>query len=599
MAVALLAVACVAAWFYFSSSRRHYRAEELLPAETLLFLDIPNTASSRQRFAGTALGKIWAEPEVQAFIEQPLRTFRQTWEQNSEGRTIVQNILRMLATARGEAFLACTDVSISPGLNVTLIAGFDPGDQRKQAEQALERLMIQCRIEYPNAVLEERKFESETYQVWSPSKKVKIAFARVGNFFLFSRGEEPLQQAILRAQGKRKDRLAGAPSFAARRTQSVGSDALMFLNLQPLVERIKLLASFQPGLREQIDSMLPFQTLLGASSFKDGGIEDHLWTVIPGARQNQLSTFQKCDRSSLKATSADAILYATINLDLSKWYGDLKKRLGPNGDAILNETLAKALGPSPMRGIQLDEDILGLMGPELTFLLEWNESSGIAPSLIVQTHDAAKSRAAVEKLFVMLEPKWLEALKKEGAHSPSPGRATGNTGTQNPSKSRIYSLKSAGLDGKSFSPAFAVTDSWVIISLSAASVEKALSTLEGRTPSLATRPEFQTASSRFTKEGYLFIYCDPKRLFEPLYKLVDWAVSLAGRKEPGVGKYVDLSKLPRNETISRHLFPSVHVQGLESNGTHQSSFGPISLSGLTLGGLGAAISQAEKETSSR
>ena len=209
----------------------------------------------------------------------------------------------------------------------------------------------------------------------------------------------------------------------------------------------------------------------------------------------------------------------------------------------------------------------------------------------MQLRDSAKFEMTMEKFFQTLETSCVSSPGK------SSNRDAKISEKQKPPKSRVHSLKGVGAN-KDLSLSFAVTDSWAILSFSPSSVEKVLQTLEGRQPGLADQSEFQAASSRLKSDGYLFIYCDQKRLFERAYRLAGLMASFANRMTPDLKNHVDLSKLPRSGTVAQHLFPSVYAQGLDRNGTWQSSFGPINLSGLSLGLTGAILSQAEKEVPS-
>ena len=73
IAVLLLLIAVVtAALIYFTFGKPAPRAASLLPESTLAFIDIPDLSKSRTEFAKTEFYALWHEPEVQAFLAQPL-----------------------------------------------------------------------------------------------------------------------------------------------------------------------------------------------------------------------------------------------------------------------------------------------------------------------------------------------------------------------------------------------------------------------------------------------------------------------------------------------------------------------------------------------
>ena len=74
-AIIVLAAIAAGAFVFLKHSEPHRpRAAELAPAETVFFAQLPDIARSAQRFGKTSLHAIWMEPEVQTFLEQPLRT---------------------------------------------------------------------------------------------------------------------------------------------------------------------------------------------------------------------------------------------------------------------------------------------------------------------------------------------------------------------------------------------------------------------------------------------------------------------------------------------------------------------------------------------
>jgi hypothetical protein len=56
---------------------------------------------------------------------------------------------------------------------------------------------------------------------------------------------------------------------------------------------------------------------------------------------------------------------------------------------------------------------------------------------------------------------------------------------------------------------------------------------------------------------------------------------------PSIGKMMDINKMPKPETISRHLPPIVLSQKRTTDGTLIESSGPVSMSEFLLIGAGA------------
>jgi len=559
------------AWFFFFREPPFHRAEELLPSHTIVFFDLPHTGASREQFRLTALGKIWAEPELKAFWEKPRQAIQKSVSVKDYPLPIFREILDMLATADGEAFMAITDIGIIPRLDVAVLIGFDPGKRRKEAEAALDQLIARCRAEYPSASVEERDYESVRYHVWNFSSSLKIAFAHVGNFLLFSHGEGPIQQAIARACATTEDCLKDAPLFASQRSKLAGADVALFLNPQAL------LGKFQLAL-QSLGADLPIQSFLGTSTFKDRGVEDHWWWTVPPAKQAEigLADFKKCQCATLKAAGSDALIYAAMNFDLSTWFDRLLPGLDRSGLDSLRQQIQWLLKFLEAQGFRLREDLMPQLGPEMAFIMEWKATS-LSPqiSILIETRNPAAIRTAIEKLFRLV------------GNQQSTAQAPFDI-TTGPLNIPVLSLNLPGVY-REINPSFAVFEGFAILSLDRASLETVIQTLSGHNERLSSRKEFQKLDARFEKDYCQIVYCDQRRLFERAYNLLSGMASFAPLMFPETRNYMDPAKLPRTDNISRHLFPSIWIASAGTNGFHQASFGPVSFQSLVLGTAGAGL----------
>ena len=119
----LLIVVVTAALIFFTFGKPAPRAASLLPESTLAFLDIPDLSKSRMEFAKTEFYALWHEPEMQAFLAQPLAALREV--SVSAGAPRDADTIGGLAfdAMQGEVFLAVTHVTIFPVFNPGLVLG--------------------------------------------------------------------------------------------------------------------------------------------------------------------------------------------------------------------------------------------------------------------------------------------------------------------------------------------------------------------------------------------------------------------------------------------------------------------------------------------
>src|ERR1700690_2180992 len=151
IAVLLVLIAVVtAALIYFSLGKPAPRAASLLPDSTLAFLDIPDLSKSRTEFTKTEFYALWHEPEVQAFLAQPLAALRDV-SASAGAPTDADTIGSLVFNAmQGGDFRAVTHVTIFPVFNPGLVAGVDVRTKRIEAAAGLYQLESQLKKTYPN-----------------------------------------------------------------------------------------------------------------------------------------------------------------------------------------------------------------------------------------------------------------------------------------------------------------------------------------------------------------------------------------------------------------------------------------------------------------
>lgn len=577
--VLLLLIAAGAAWFFWLRQTPRYRAEEILPANTLALIDLPDARASRERFRGTAISRILAEPEVRRCLEKPAAALREAIQRDPATVPILRELLKLCGTAEGEVFIALTDISISPNWNAEVLVGFDPGAQRQEAEAAFEALLARCRLENPTTEVEEAHCGNVTYHVWSPRKQIRIAFGRIGNLHLLSFGEQPLRQAIERAADRGKDRLAATPLFISHRAATTNSDAFFLLNPKAAFANLQPLFAVQPMVKKQLEAVLPIESVLGTFAIKDQGIEGHSWTRVQPALQAGLADFKKCERLSLSAAGPDTLLYAACGVDIPRWCDRFMETLDKREAHPATGAIREAINGLELQGISLRDGILKHLASEAALIIEWHETAA-APSvnLLLETGQAAVVRDTMRELFQQIQ------------NRAAPGAMRIESGT-GPGQAPILTLALANQD-EWLSPTFATWDRFAILSLNRRGAEGLLNSMQGSRARLSAVAEFQKADARFGKDYYQFVYCDPKRLVEGLYAL---AGKLGANLPPNFDKVretFDPAMMPKAGTLSQHLFPAVWVAGLDTNGLHQASFGPINLATLTLGIAGTTVTHA-------
>ncbi len=319
--------------------------------------------------------------------------------------------------------------------------------------------------------------------------------------------------------------------------------------------------ALQPGLKETLDATVPARAFFATTAFKDRSIEEQVWTRMEeSVTSGMRGVVMPCQRSTLAAVGEDALMYGAISVDASRGLEQISTGLGGGGAEWMQkpwDTFWAGLEMKDLKEIHWKEEILDQVGPEFGLTVEWKEPS-LVPSLTL-IMEVKKDRtlkgplAGMEKLFQLLQKQWGASSKIENIHGP------GNV--------RICALRNPATKGW-LAPSFAMTDQFMIVSANLAGLDSSLRALMRIKPGLAERKEFKEAEARFPKGYYQFVYCDEKRLFERAYNMASPLISMMNR---------DAAAMPRTDDIAKHLFPGVWVAGVDAQGYHQATSGPISL----------------------
>ncbi len=564
---ALLLVGIGLGIFFFFWPSPHYTAADILSDQTILLIQTPETRAARQKFASTALGRIWNEPEVRQFLQRPMESARSKIGEQKESVLLLQEMLKLFGLVEGESFLALTDISISPHLDFDFIAGFDASHHAANLKQEAERFASQYQVEFPSAELEDHREGSVKYHVLTEGRGVKLVYGRLGNLMLVSRSENAFKQAIACVHDKEAHPLGKSALYSAHLQHREGSDVLFFFNPAAALGKWQPFLQLQPALKSQ-GKWMPFQSIFGTSRFFDTNIEDQLWTTLDSeeAAQSDISDFKLCGCQSLKGVSSNALVYAAAAVNVPSWisrnYGELRKnRIGPWTKQL--DALEQLLDA---RQIHLKQDLLEHLGPEVAMALEWGKETHFPQGQVfIECHEPKSVEAALHSFWSVLS-----------------GLAPGVLGEfQEIASSKGEPMLTLNGLFSGVRPTVAFHENWMIIGLDPTAVELAISIMQGDGPRLADSKTFQSVESRFGANHCQFVYCDEKRLFERTYDLLSGIAWLAGPLVPKLQDQVDLSRLPQTATISKYLGPAVSVTKVDGNGFHQSAYGPVNLTVMT------------------
>jgi hypothetical protein len=549
---AVLMVLAVAAAAVFIVGKRwlthHPRAAQLAPAETILFVQLPDTLTTSRRFTQTALWRIANEPEVQdAFANAQRKS------------PLFEDWSKFASVLPREGFAAVTSLD---GKLPTFVAGFAFSGPRKWVEDVAANWRGAMREVWPagkSDLLTHGDYEIETFA----DKDFAVAETIASGWYLISNDLDLLRHTL--------DRLDAKPGVGASLAESAifqaaleplprEPDALVVAQAGPLIERLAslLVASGQQNDPAAFDDLRKTKAIAFASKFDGALCRDSIFVL-----QSESKPERPLARHALGLSSPESMLLYTaalpVALELSEKSADLLALI-PGWDAV-NAALAE-------KGLTL-ADLPKAFGPEIGGVLDWPEGAERpAPLLVLDVRDAQKATALVELL--------------------TGGKIEGFTWrTQESDGATIFTNTDFALG--ELEPTIAIDGSFVIAGLDPGSVSAALARLKSGGATLSTSARFAAASQSVAAATTGFGYLDVRGLFERTYSLAKpaFTATLAATEE--AGQYFDAGKLPDAPVIAQHLSPLVYSQAATARGTLVESSGPVSLSQLFAGAIAAAI----------
>jgi hypothetical protein len=535
-----------------------------LPPDTLALLAIPNPGQTVERWKTTDLYKMWTEPDVQAFLAKPLGLIPPSQERAD---TLAQ-IARLQPTNVFIALTALDDKSNEPHV----LAGFQFQGTSSDVDHLLAPAKDALRQRYPAGKADLLNYQGHPVETFATGNGTTVASAYLGDLYLIANDLALLEATLDRIEHRGA---AAAPALdkdadfqAVSAKLPHGFDTLIFGRARPVIDRVLALAAVgghqvTPQERAEAEK----GRALGATTkIEKGKLRDTIYYLAPGLRQDGAHL----QLSAMALTSADTLFFYTGVSQLLNRFD-----LPPQEDAVspvpyvgmILKTIRQQL---QAKGITI-EAARASLGMEIAFQLGWPAD-----------HSQPTALWSIDVKDPVGAGKLVDALTSIPA-----GDATWDV--QPAGQVTLHVLTVPNLEA--IRPTVAVTGKSLIFGLNAASVSEAATREQGTGPNFSQSAAYKTAVAEVGKPNVSFCYLDAGTLFDRVYGIVKPAALLgAAFLYPRANDYVNLSKLPPAEAITRHLSPTVMSATLDSQGQLIESVGSITLfqAGALLAGGGAA-----------
>ena len=544
IAVVLLAAVATGAFFVFKKVVVHEsRAASLVPAETVLFAQFPDTLASAHRFSQTALWDILQEPELQ-------RAFP-----DSQNNPLFEDWRKVALMLPREGFIAITSIETAVP---KFVAGFAYTGRQKDAEAVAATWRSALRNSRPAGKGELTTYGTREIETFT-DKDFVVAEVFCDGWYFIADDLELLQRTIDRLDRKIPGTSLAESEFYKQAIAPLpgAPDALLVAQTATMVERIASLAvaAGQKTDPKDFDELRKMKAISATMKFDGKNCRDSIFVLRPGGEAEPLLA-----RNAIALSSPATLLYYAMRLpatlEISEESAPMLALL-PGWDALNQALMEKHLALA---------DLPKAFGPEFGSLVDWSaEAESASVLLALDVRDAEKAAA-----FVSLLTKGSDEMKWEKSE-----------------RDGVTFFTTPLLE---FSPTVALTEKFVLIGLTTDAVARGLGQMKSSQGRIDATPTYAAATGSVAAPTSGFGYIDLKTLFErgygPLKSLL--GVSLSFTEE--AGQFLDAGKLPSAETISRHLGPIVYSQATTAQGTLIESTGSVTFNQVLLGAVAGVIS---------
>src|SRR5438105_1672075 len=505
----------------------------MLPADTALFIHMPDAEKNREAWHQTDLYQLYREPAMQDFLQKPKSqlpekgTVKEAWHDPAS--------LRMR-----NGFLATNNFD-----SLRLIGGFEFRCPEKEAESVIERWKSRLLAKAPGAARSSADYEKHHIDIMS-SGQFTFASTIAGHQFLAAATAEDLKALLDRVDGRTKTpALDSDANFRAAMKQMPADYAWMFY-LQP-----KQLAQKLTTLRAQSGRSLPpdqqtmlerIQSFSHAMVFDGGKIRDIGFAAMPRLTETKL------ERTTLTLAPADTLLYCAFIVNMQQQFEWALEPAGAGSMAAPLQLISNALSSAGVT----KEDWKTAFGDEISIIAAWPANAKLPNAVLtVAVRDNARAR------------------KIAGAIASSSGWQKSSR-----NNAEYYSAPISGV--LAVNPTLAVSDRFLVMGLDAASVDRVV-TPAAPANGLSGSENFRAASKLVPEPQQMFAYIDLATLYSRLDATLRPILQMSAAFVPSLSERLDPNKLPPTEVITKHLSPVVASQSYIDGGYRSESAGTITI----------------------
>jgi hypothetical protein len=544
----------------------------LLPPETMFVVELDDLGGFDRWSKETALGRIWAEPEVRHFVkglEKAVTEAMAQWQQgfNPLGMIgLTEEDFQGIRFRRGG--FALVDASFDGRVHVDAVMTLQLRSGGENAAKVFAGLRRGLETFSPLA-FEETELAGRKVLRLPLSEQMQLWTLMQGDRFVLATKRERLERMIMALDGKAQGAcLRDAPRFA-HLMKRMGADRrgiLVYADVARLHARGTEAARNlgQGGHVEEFDAAW---RKLGLDAVQAIGFADipagtgwRTELAITMTERRGLFGFFPSEPPShrfAKYAPAGALLYGGERFDAAQaWSGvlDLAGSFDADARAELERGERQA---GAMLGVDIRQDLLQALGTEWAAYVGSPPGGGLIPDLVLFV--TVRDRARLEKALLTIADRMQPVAEEERVRMKV--RDTHFRGTH----IRYLELAEERGDPIPVAPAWAFGEDFVVFALYPQTIKNAL--LDK--PSLAANEDFRACLRHLPKSAVSSTYIDLRGLVGWIYNTATpFLQVLQGAINREVAQYgleINLQDLPPAEVITRHLSGAVTYTAVEND----------------------------------
>ncbi len=579
-----------------AAPRAEFRLQDLLPADTVFFAEIPSAAAFREAVRKTSLYRLFQEEEVRLFandmIGQGLREFDK-FKENFEKEMGIP-LDKAWEVPSGQVAFAMP--SLRKPDEPDLVLSVDCAGKR---ETLLRWVAAANRGSERRTGWKVQTWKIGDDEVMTLASKDRSFHAAVpGDVLLVATRRDTLETVVTALRGGRTAPLADSANFRKAREKSGARDLFFYFDLNGVLKEVRDHAGEKEtqAIRALGLEGLPF--VAGGLSIGDAGVTERLFLAATGERKGLARLLSlKGAAPGLENAPQGALGYSSISIDLAELYDTLLDTAG-NIDTYEAQRLKDQIEEAErILGFSIRNDLLASLGPRV-----WSASLFPPEGLLPEGITAFEIRNAA--LFDKCLKAALKNIPAELGELDFQGKKINylKFDPRTPKEVRmilstIYFLREG--------------DKLYVSSLLFGSAGGGPNTLKrfllrraAPPPSLSASPAVQGWLGGKTNDASFVMYLDLERLFNCVYNSAAPVVmafkDVIRREMKDTDLKIDLMKLPLGETIGKHLSKVICLARVEPDGLVVETFSaggtwvPAACASAAVGPLAAPALQKMK-----